>query len=259
MRFFSGTMVLAVSIVFSLPGALCAMSSGEEPGQVYHPQIMETRGPVMVKGAKYSIWEPAEEGMLLLSGDVLRTDKKGFARIEFASGIIELYETTVMVIPSIGNQERKKDFREVVVQEGNVLFDINPLGVERGFEFRTKNVQGGVKGTMFTVSYLEGGTSVNVYRGVVQVSDLEGSEDTQTRLVAGNLVRVEKLTDFRAVQQFDPDLAMENYSYNVPPGLTGKGFPSDYKANAKNKGVRNRGAGKSGSSGGSSGADFSND
>ena len=214
MRFLSGTMVLAVSIVFSLPGVLCAMSSGEEPGQVYHPQIRETRGPVMVKGAKYSIWEPAEEGMLLLSGDVLRTEKKGFARIEFASGIIELYETTVMVIPSVGIQERKKDFREVVIQEGNVLFDINPLGVERGFEFRTKNVQGGVKGTMFTVSYLEGGTSVNVYRGVVQVSDLEGSEDTQVELVAGNSVRVEKRADFKVVREFDPDLALEEYSYN---------------------------------------------
>ena len=243
MRFFSGTMVLAVSIVFSLPGALYAMSSGEEPGQVYHPQIRETRGPVMVKGAKYSIWEPAEEGMLLLSGDVLRTEKKGFARIEFASGIIEVYETTVMVISSIGIQERKKDFREVVVQEGNVLFDINPLGVERGFEFRTMNVQGGVKGTMFTVSYLEGGTSVNVYRGVVQVSDLEGSEDTQVELVAGKSVRVKKRPDFNVVQDFDPALALENYSYNIPPGLNGKGLPSDNNANPDNNGVRDRGTG----------------
>ena len=243
MKLFSGTMVLAVSIVFSLPGALCAMSSGEEPGQVYHPQIRETRGPVMVKGAKYSIWEPAEEGMLLLSGDVLRTEKKGFARIEFASGIIELYETTVMVIPSIGIQERKKDFREVVVQEGNVLFDINPLGVERGFEFRTKNVQGGVKGTMFTVSYVEGGTSVNVYRGVVQVSDLEGSEDTQVELVAGKSVRVKKRPDFNVVQDFDPALALESYSYNIPPGLNGKGLPADNNANPDNNGVRDRGTG----------------
>ena len=242
MRFFSGAMVLAVSILLSLPGALWAMSSGEEPGQVYHPQVMETRGPVMVKGAKYSIWEPAEKGMLLLSGDVLKTDKGGFARIEFASGIIELYETTVMVIPSIGIHERKKDFREVVVQEGNVLFDINPLGVERGFEFRTKNVQGGVKGTLFTVSYLEGGTAVNVFRGVVQVSDLEGSENTQVKLTAGKTVRVEKRTDFKVVRGFDPELALENYRYNVPPGLDGKGLPADYNANPNNTGVRDRGA-----------------
>ena len=243
MRCLSGTLVLVAIIFLGFPGVLCAMSSSEEPGEVYHPQVRETSGPVMVKGAKYSIWEPVEEGMLLLSGDVLKTGKEGFARIEFASGIIDIYETTVMVIPSIGIHERKKDFREVVVQEGNVLFDINHLGVERGFEFRTKNVQGGVKGTMFTVSYLEGGTSVSVYRGVVQVSDLEGSENTQVKLTAGKTVRVEKRTDFNVVRGFDPEIALENYKYNVPPGLDGKGIPSDYNANPDNNGVRDRGTG----------------
>ncbi|MCJ7499831.1 FecR family protein [bacterium] len=247
MRFLGGTMLLAVSIVFCLPGVLCAMSGSEELGQAYHPQIRETRGSVMVKGAKYNIWEPAERGMLLLAGDILRTEKGGFARIEFASGIIELYETTVMVIPSIGVQDRKKDIQEVSIEEGKALFDINPLGVERGFEFRTKNIQGGVKGTMFTVSYLEEGTSVNVYRGVVRVSDLERSESSQVELLAGNTVRVEKRTDFRAVQKFDPELAIENYRNNIPPGLDGKGFPADYNANPGNKGVRKRGAGKAGS------------
>ena len=243
MRILFGTMVLVVSILFSLPGVLWAMSSSEEPGQAYHPQIRETRGSVMVKGAKYNIWEPAERGMLLLAGDILRTEKGGFARIEFASGIIELYETTVLAIPSIGVQDRKKDIQEVIIEEGKTFFDINPLGVERGFEFRTKNIQGGVKGTMFTVSYLEGGTSVNVYRGVVQVSDLVGSEDTQVELLPGKRVRVEKRTDFRAVQKFDPELAIENYSNNIPPGLDGKGLPADFNANPNNPGVRDRGAG----------------
>ncbi|MDF1526010.1 MAG: FecR family protein [bacterium] len=248
MRIFGGKMVLAVSIVFSLPGILWAMSSSEEPGQAYHPQIRETRGSVMVKGAKYSIWEPAERGMLLLAGDILRTEKGGFARIEFASGIIELYETTVLAIPSIGAQDRKKDIQKVIIEEGKTLFDINPLGVERGFEFRTKNIQGGVKGTMFTVSYLEGGTSVNVYRGVVRVSDLERSESSQVELLAGNAVRVEKRTDFRKLLKFDPELTLDNYRKNIPPSLDGKGFPADYNANPANKGVRKRGAEKSGSS-----------
>ena len=236
-----------LAIFLCLPAGLRAMSSGEEPGKVYHPQVRETIGPVVVKGAQGSIWEPVEEGMLLLSGDVLKTDKVGFARIEFASGIIELYETTVLAIPSIGVQDRKKDIQEVSIEEGKALFDINPLGVERGFEFRTKNIQGGVKGTMFTVSYLDGGTSVNVYRGVVRVSDLERSESSQVELLAGNTVRVEKRTDFRGVQKFDPELALDNYRNNIPPGLDGKGFPADYNANPGNKGVRKRGAGKAGS------------
>jgi len=228
------------------------MSSAEEPGEVFHPQIREIRGPVMVKGAKYSIWEPAEAGMLLLSGDVLRTEKGGFARVEFASGIIELYETTVMVIPSIGVQDRKKDIQEVIVQEGKTLFDINPLGVQKGFQFRTKNVQGGVKGTLFTVSYLNDGTAVNVYRGEVFVSDLEGTPGTMKSLDKGKALRVNHDSGFSNVKRFDPESALEDYKYNIPPSLDGKGLPADYNANPRNKGIRNRGTGKSGSSSGDS-------
>ena len=243
------SLVLAFLMTLGLPAAVYAMSDAREPGQVFHPQIRETRGPVMVKGARYSIWEPAEEGMLLLSGDVLRTDKGGFARVEFASGVIELYETTVMVIPSIkGTSDRKKDIREVAVEEGNALFDINPLGVERGFEFRTKNVQGGVKGTVFTVSYREGGTSVNVYRGVVQVSDPVGSEDTKADLVAGSAVRVEKRAHFKNVHKFDPSLALEELRIDKLPELDGKGLVSEeYKKRVKKQKedqVKDKGKGK---------------
>jgi hypothetical protein len=224
------------------------MSSAGEPGEVFHPQIRETRGPVMVKGAKYSIWEPAEEGMLLLTGDVLRTEKGGFARIEFASGIIELYETTVLIIPSIDVVAEKNDIREVIIEEGKTLFDINHTGVENGFQFRTKNVQGGVKGTLFTVSYLNDGTAVNVYRGEVLVSDLDGTPGTMTSLAKGKALRVEGDSGFGNTMGFDPDFALEDYKYNIPPGLDEKGLPADYNANPRNKGIRNRGTGKSGSS-----------
>jgi len=236
-------LILVFLMTLSMPAVLSAMSGSGNPEEVFHPQIKETKGPVMVKGKMYAVWEPAEEGMLLLAGDVVRTEKGGFARIEFPSGTIEIYETTVMVIPSIGPDNRKKDIRDVVVEEGSVLFDINPLGVERGFEFRTKNVQGGVKGTLFTVSYKEDGTSVNVYRGVVRVSDLEGSEETTADLTAGSSVRIKERPDFGKVHRFDPQSALEDYSYDVPPGLDGKGLPSDSNANPDNRGVRDRGKG----------------
>lgn len=232
-------------------GAIClcpfafsyAMSEAATPDQVYHPQVKEASGPVTVKGVKYAVWEPVQAGMLLLGGDVLRTEKGGHAVIEFASGTVELYETTVMVIPSIGVPNRKKDITEVNVEKGNTLFDINPLGVERGFEFRTRNVQGGVKGTMFTVSYVDDGTSVNVYRGVVQVSDLQGTERTVVNLNAGQSLRVGSEADFTQVKDFDPDQALTDYTYNIPPGLDEKGLPADYNANTDNNGVRDRGHG----------------
>lgn len=235
--------IIAFTIVVCFSGAAMAMSSADEQVDIFYPQIVETSGPVKVKGVKYEIWEPAEEGMLLLAGDMLKTGEGGYATIEFPSGTVELYETTVMVIPSIGVKDRKKDIREIAVEEGNVLFDINPLGVERGFEFRTKNVQGGVKGTVFTVSYIDEGTTVNVYRGVVQVSDLLGTEETLVDLKAGESLRVEGQADFQDVTRFDADTALADYSYNVPPGLDGKGLPADYNANPDNNGVRDRGQG----------------
>lgn len=249
MENFNKKIILALSFLLFLPSILCAMSTADELTQVFHPIVKETRGPVVVKGMKYSLWEEARVGMLLLSGDILRTEEEGFARIEFPSGTIELYENTVIVIPSIEFEERKKDIRDVVVESGNTLFDINPTGVERKFQFQTRNVQGGVKGTLFTVSYLREGTAVNVYRGIVHVYDLEGSPYSQVELFAGEAVRVEMISDFKLVRGFDPEYALENYKYNIPPGLNDKGLPADYNANSKNKGKRNRGVGTNGVSG----------
>jgi hypothetical protein len=244
MRDIKLSVLLSVIIVLTFPVFLQAMSSATEPGEVFHPQIKETSGPVMIKGEKHATWESAKKGMLLLSGDVLKTEKKGYAAIEFASGTVEIFETTVMVIPSVDLKDRKKDIREVFVEEGKTLFDINHLGVDRGFRFRTVNVQGGVKGTMFAVGYDEGETSVEVYRGVVKVSDPEESAETMVDLRAGDSLRVVSRDDFQNVESFDVDDAMESYIYRVPPGLDGIKTPSDFNANPDNKGVRDRGVGE---------------
>jgi hypothetical protein len=139
-----------------------------------------------------------------------------------------------------------------VVDKGTALFDINPTGVKREFEFRTRNVQGGVKGTRFTVSYIDKGTSVAVYRGKVVVSDLDRSEETKRSLTAGRAIRVDDKDDkrgFDKVRGFDPDFDVNDYKYTVPPGLDGRGMPADYNANPDNKGVRDRGQGMEGAPG----------
>jgi hypothetical protein len=236
-------LVLLLTSFLSLPATLLAMSQATEPEPFHHPQVVETRGPVMVKGERYFLWEPAEKGLLLLSGDVLRTEEGGFATLRFASGKVDIYENTVIVIPSIGVYSRNKDIREVVIDEGKTFFDINPTGVDKGFQFRTRNVQGGVKGTLFTVSYLNGGTAVNVYRGEVFLSDREGSPRTMTSLNKGDSLRVEEDSVFTGVKRFDPGQALEGYNYNTPPGLDDKGLPADYNANPSNRGIRDRGKG----------------
>ncbi len=241
--------VLTLTIVLLLavsPLAAEARGTSEgSPGKAYHPLITALDGTVKVKGIKYGIWEPAEVGTLLLSGDIVKTGSDSMAEVQFISGKVQLYENSVMIIPSIGVQLRKKDIEEIVVQDGSVFFDINPMGVMREFEFRTKNVQGGVKGTMFTVTYMDQTTSVNVYDGVVEVSDAERNDDSKVRLIKGNSLMVEESSGFGKVKNFDPSSALEQYKYNISPGLVGKGVPSDYRADPSNKGKRIRGQGNS--------------
>jgi hypothetical protein len=237
------TMVLLIAI--SPLVAEARGTSEGSPGKAYHPLITAVEGIVKVKGTQFSVWEPVQVGTLLLSGDIVRTEAGASAEIQFLSGKVQLYENSVMIIPSIGVQLRKKDIEEIIVHDGSALFDINPLGVEREFEFRTKNVQGGVKGTLFTVTYRDQATNVNVYEGLVAVSDLEGNESTKVRLKAGKMLNVREKSDFRDIKGFDPSAALVDYEYNVPPGLNEKGIPSDYISIPSNKGVRRRGKGSS--------------
>jgi len=236
---------MALVIFLTFPGSSLAGDDSRVAGEaVYHPMISSVQGEVKVKGVKYDIWEPAEVGTLLLSGDIVRTGEGASAQIQFLSGSVQLYGNTVVIIPSTGAQDRKKDIKEIVVEEGKSLFDINPVGVQREFEFRTKNVQGGVKGTLFTVSHQKKGTAVNVYEGVVVVSDLERSEKTKVQLNAGESLWIKDKADFSKRRVFDPSPALEDYQYNVTPGLDGRGLPADYNANPDNSGVRNRGHGR---------------
>lgn len=250
------TMVLLLAV-----SPLMAEARGTSGGPIkaYHPLITAVEGIVKVKGTQFSVWEPAQVGTLLLSGDIVRTEAESRAEIQFLSGKVQLYENSVMIIPSIGVQLRKKDIEEVIVQDGSALFDINPLGVEREFEFRTKNVQGGVKGTMFTVTYMDQTTSVNVYDGVVEVSDTERNDDSKVKLNKGDSLMVEDSSGFGKVKGFDPSFALEQYENNIPPGLVGKGLPSDYRSSSSNKGKRIRGNDNSSKTSNNSGGVSSSD
>jgi len=234
-----GAAVISAVLAFNVTN----LRAEGETSSAFHPVITGIEGSVKVMGLKYSLWEPATEGTLLLSGDMVKTGWGSRAEVRFLSGTVQLYENSLLVIPSIGVQDRKKDIQEIVVEEGDVLFDINPMGVERQFEFRTRNIQGGVKGTVFTVSYVHDGTTVNVYEGTVWISE-PGRERVNLKVLeAGDAIRIESSRDFSSdVRGFDPDYNIEDYSYSVPPGLDSQSrLPADYNADPDNNGVRTRG------------------
>ena len=236
MKFKRKVLLALLFTLWIIPAAAAAMSGSDEQVETFHPTITSVKGTVTVKGAKYPAWEEVSEGMLLLSGDTLRTGRNSYARVEFPSGSIEIYETTVLVIPTIDIKERKKDIHEVFIEDGKTLFDINPTGVERDFKFRTRNIQGGVKGTVFTVSYLDGGTTVNVYSGVVEVSGPGGSGDGKVALAAGRAVRVNRRSDLKKVMNFDPSAVMKKYHARMLPELDNRGLPTGLSAWASESG-----------------------
>jgi hypothetical protein len=233
--------VAALVVTTALMIFVCDLRAQEQSLAAFHPVISSLEGRVEILGTKYSIWEPATVGMLLLSGDTIRTTGGSSAEIQFLSGKVRLYENSVLIIPSIGIQDRKKDVQDMVLEEGNVLFDINPLGVRRQFEFRTKNIQGGVKGTVFNVRYLNDGTTVSVLEGTVWVSAPDRSSGKVKVLKAGKSLRVEKNEKLEDALESDCSTSVDDYDYNVPSGLISKdSVPSDFNANPDNNGVRSR-------------------
>ncbi len=237
-KIFLAGLVITVALIVSV----CDLRAEDQNLAAFHPVISNLEGNVKVLGLKYSVWEPATVGTLLLAGDTIMTGWNSRAEISFLSGTVHLYENSIMIIPSIGVQDRKKDIQEVFVEEGNARFDINPLGVQRHFEFRTKNVQGGVKGTVFTVSFVDKGTNISVSEGTVWISNPDREVKTVRVLDTGDIIRVETPEDFLKVRGVNPDYDIEDYSYNVPPGQEEKSsLPADYNSNPDNNGVRSRG------------------
>ena len=54
MKYLKFPVFLCVLAVLTFPVFLQAMSEAEEPREVFHPQIRQTSGPVMVKGEMYA-------------------------------------------------------------------------------------------------------------------------------------------------------------------------------------------------------------
>jgi hypothetical protein len=147
-----------------------AMSSAENGVKDYHPVIVEVSGDVQIMDADRRVWTSAAAGALLLAGDTIKTGEDGRVRIRFKSGMVDIFETTVLRIPSLGEDPRQKDIRQVEIEDGSAKFNINKQGAKRKFEFKTRHIQGGVKGTRFTVKSDTDTSRVAVYEGEVVVS-----------------------------------------------------------------------------------------
>ena len=173
------TLILAVAL---MPVTAYGMASFDYP--VVNPILSVVDGDVTIKWSGMSQWDAAEAGMLLNSGDTVKTGPASKAEISCATGKMRLYENTVVIIPEVVDEGDKKDIRKVKLEDGAGMFKIKKRGVEKGFEVHTQHIIAGVKGTLFAVvtSIDDDFSRVAVYSGVVEVTDTAGTPETAIEL-----------------------------------------------------------------------------
>jgi hypothetical protein len=158
--------ILAMALVMGASsGALAEdglWSVGKSSGEVW----------VTTNGAEQTSLNQQE---VLKPGDTIRTGRNG--RVLLMRG-----EETILVAPNsvIGLPEQKKDGLSTTIlqQAGSILLDVEKRNVKH-FEVETPYLAAVVKGTQFSVTVGAASTSVEVRRGLVEVSDFKSGDIAQ--------------------------------------------------------------------------------
>jgi ferric-dicitrate binding protein FerR (iron transport regulator) len=112
---------------------------------------------------------------VLKPGDTIRTGRNG--RVLLVRG-----EETILVSPNsvVGLPAEKKDglATTIVQQAGSILLEVEKQSVKH-FEVETPYLAAVVKGTQFRVSVNAASTSVDVFRGQVEVADFKSGQVVQ--------------------------------------------------------------------------------
>jgi hypothetical protein len=137
--------------------------------------LTNATGQVEVRNNQASTWKSASPGTSLHLGDVIRTGAQSKAVVRFESGIIRMYENTILELPSQSQQLKVSDdsgqLRKVFLSKGRSLFEIFKNRLNGGFEVTSPSLIAGVKGTTFRVTEEEGIKGVTVFEGIVSVTN----------------------------------------------------------------------------------------
>lgn len=135
--------------------------------------LANATGQVEVRNNQATAWKSVSTGAALHLGDVIRTGSQSKAEIRFESGIIRMYENTILELPAQPQQQKVSEdsgqLRKVFLSRGRSLFEIFKNRLNGGFEVTSPSLIAGVKGTTFRVSEEEGMKGVTVFEGVVSV------------------------------------------------------------------------------------------
>lgn len=212
-RTFLTVLAVAAAVWLTFPQAL----SAEEDVTV--PVLGRVVGDVKIRAHGAGEWIQAEGNMVLEAGDKVWAGPGGRAEIRHATGTVRLFENTVVTVPSIFSGGRGREIRRIDMDRGTGLFRVSPEGTEGGFEVRTRHLIAGVKGTTFGVVTGEETTRVAVYAGLVEVTDLQGSEESRTEVGKGRSLTVVDGRGFDTVERFKRRNDWKNWDKGKKPGI----------------------------------------
>ena len=143
-------------------------------------RLLSFQGQLAYKTSGGKIWQKVSGEVHLQPGDVLRTGAQSKAELEFQGGVIRMYENTILELPKEVKQEAKKRISKKTMTQlmkGRTIFKIIKDSLERPFEVVTPSLIAGVKGTIFKVIEEGQVKSVEVFEGLVEVSNRERLEE----------------------------------------------------------------------------------
>src|SRR5436190_16681202 len=112
---------------------------------------------------------------VLKPGDTIRTGRNGRVLLVRGEESILIAPNSVVGLPG----EKKEGLSTTIIQKaGSILLEVEKRNVKH-FEVETPYLAAVVKGTQFRVSVSASGTSVDVIRGQVEVSDFKSGQIAQ--------------------------------------------------------------------------------
>ncbi|QLC22283.1 FecR domain-containing protein [Parasphingopyxis sp. CP4] len=190
--------------------AIPALLAASQPAWADGPrwQVSEASGDVQVMRAGVS--RAATRGGMLYAGDILVTGNRGRA-------VVTRGEEYMIVSPSsrlrMPGDTRSGGITQIIEEIGNVIYNVQRRNHQH-FSVETPYLAAVVKGTTFSVTVDENGSSVQVLEGLVEVSTLDGGASDLVE--PGEVALVATGDRYRLTVEGDETTVIE--SPNAPEG-----------------------------------------
>lgn len=127
-------------------------------------KVIKLKGKVTVKRAETELI--LQKDTVLKIGDILQTDKGGFAKVSFLDHTLYVFSNSQLTLTA----DKKKEKIQIEQKKGSSWYKVSPLLKKQSFSVKTPSAVAGVRGTGFIVSVMNDlVSSVCVCKGEVEV------------------------------------------------------------------------------------------